>query len=338
MGKKNLKPEYRARALTLMEEGHSSASVAKRFDVHYTTINRLVKHSQERGYIEHNTSTGRPASLTDRDKRRVVHEVISGKTPTAAQVHRRDYKHVSITTVYKALHEVGYTGHMRISKPLLTPVHKQKRLGWARQHQWSDEEWSKVIFSDEFKFNLVNSDGRSWCWRRPNEELKDQHIKKTVKFGGGSVMVWGAISVYGLSELIVCDSRVDSEKYMQILQQGLIPFMEEIKDWDDGFILQQDGAPCHTSKRSLAWLDENNVDVLPWIPQSADMNPIEHCWAYLEAKLRQRPLLPTNLTQLTAALHEEWAKIPASYITALYESMPRRIDAVIKVKGGYTKY
>ena len=103
------------------------------------------------------------------------------------------------------------------------------------------------------------------------------------------------------------------------------------------FIFQQDGAPCHTSNRSLAWLDEENIDVLPWIPQSADMNPIEHCWARLEAKLRQRPLLPTNVTQLVAALEEEWAKTPTSYITALYESMPLRIEAVMKAKGGYTK-
>jgi len=35
---------------------------------------------------------------------------------------------------------------------------------------------------------------------------------------------------------------------------------------------------------------------------------------------------------------EEWNKIPAETCQNLIESMPRRIEAVIKAKGGHTKY
>ena len=35
---------------------------------------------------------------------------------------------------------------------------------------------------------------------------------------------------------------------------------------------------------------------------------------------------------------EVWKKIPAEKCQKLIESMPRRIEAVIKAKGGYTKY
>jgi hypothetical protein len=35
---------------------------------------------------------------------------------------------------------------------------------------------------------------------------------------------------------------------------------------------------------------------------------------------------------------EEWNKIPAEVCQGLIESMPRRVEAVLKAKGGYTKY
>ena len=75
-----------------------------------------------------------------------------------------------------------------------------------------------------------------------------------------------------------------------------------------------------------------------WAPQSPDMNPNEHVWAYLKSKLRQRPSLPGNNAELEAALHDEWAKIPFSFITALYDSMPRRVTALMAAKGCCTKY
>ena len=34
----------------------------------------------------------------------------------------------------------------------------------------------------------------------------------------------------------------------------------------------------------------------------------------------------------------EWEKIPAEECQKLIESMPRRIQAVLRAKGGYTKY
>ncbi len=34
----------------------------------------------------------------------------------------------------------------------------------------------------------------------------------------------------------------------------------------------------------------------------------------------------------------DWEKIPLAYLEKLVESMPRRIEVVIKAKGGATKY
>ncbi|GBN48640.1 hypothetical protein AVEN_247046-1, partial [Araneus ventricosus] len=58
--------------------------------------------------------------------------------------------------------------------------------------------WKSVLFADESKFNTFGSDGRIMVWRRKNEELNPKNLVGTVKYGGGSVLVWGCISASGL--------------------------------------------------------------------------------------------------------------------------------------------
>jgi hypothetical protein len=41
---------------------------------------------------------------------------------------------------------------------------------------------------------------------------------------------------------------------------------------------------------------------------------------------------------LWAALVEEWGNIEIDYIEKLYESMPRRVEALLLAKGGHTKH
>lgn len=77
---------------------------------------------------------------------------------------------------------------------------------------------------------------------------------------------------------------------------------------------------------------------MDWPPQSADLNPIEHLWDYLKKRLGEYNEPPTSMAQLWERVQVEWENIPASVCQKLIESMPRRVEAVLKAKGGYTKY
>ena len=52
------------------------------------------------------------------------------------------------------------------------------------------DAWSAVIWSDESAFSLVMGK-QGYVRRRAGEELDDKMLSKTVKHGGGSVVVWG---------------------------------------------------------------------------------------------------------------------------------------------------
>jgi hypothetical protein len=54
--------------------------------------------------------------------------------------------------------------------------------------------------------------------------------------------------------------------------------------------------------------------------------------------VRNRFPPPTSLKQLEAVLQEEWHKITPETVQNLYESIPRRIAAVLKAKGGPAPY
>jgi acid phosphatase class B len=77
---------------------------------------------------------------------------------------------------------------------------------------------------------------------------------------------------------------------------------------------------------------------MKWPTQSPDLNPIEHLWWYFRKELDEYEIPPSSQHQLWERYETEWEKIPKEVCQNLIESMPRRVEAVLRVKGGHTKY
>ena len=70
---------------------------------------------------------------------------------------------------------------------------------------------------------------------------------------------------------------------------------------------------------------------------SPDLNPIENLWRIVGKELdKDKPKSKNNLTH--SILHVGHQKIMLGTLQSLVESMPQRLEAVIKAKGGSTKY
>jgi hypothetical protein len=226
-----------------------------------------------------------------------------------------------------------------LKKPLLSKHHKKKRLEWAKKYSsWTEVDWEKVLFTDESKIELRPVIGDGKVWRRVGESLHEDCIDTTVKHGGGNVMVWGCIGNSNPGELYFVEDKLTGEQYIKILQTTMLPSAKKLIGED--FIFQEDNDPKHGGENGCKivkkWLTDNKIIRLNWPAQSPDMNPIEHVWGMLKRRLA--PLKPKNLEELRANIKQEFKNIDKQYVSDLIKSMPRRVQALIKAKGGHTKY
>lgn len=340
-------PDTIASIKVRISRGESSRQIASSLGVSKSTVNKI------RGSLGQDTprpKAGQKPKLSDRDKTQVASLIRRGEARTAteaAKIFNQDLpedKRVCAQTVRRALVAKRLECRNNKKRPALKPSHRRARLAWAQEHrEWTVDDWKRVVWSDETKVNRICSDGVQYGWVEVGDALSDRAVTETVKFGGGSVMVWGCMSWLGAGILHKVVGRMDSHQYIDILKAGLLPTIENIgRDPElpppDQLIFQQDNDPKHTAGITKAWFEEEGIKTLKWPAQSPDLNPIEHLWAHLKRKLGEYRESPGGVHDLWHRLKEEWVKIPKEVCQSLIESMPRRIGAVIKAKGGHTKY
>ena len=81
----------------------------------------------------------------------------------------------------------------------------------------------------------------------------------------------------------------------EILDKNLLQSTQDLR-LGRKFTFQQDNDPMRTAKTMQEWLRDKSLNVLEWLSQSLDLNPIKPLWRDL--KLAVQLLPPSNLTEL----------------------------------------
>ena len=89
---------------------------------------------------------------------------------------------VSISSTRRRLRKAGHIVRKPRNKPRLTSQCKKARLEFASIHKdWTAEQWSEAIFSDESWFRLHRSEGRVYVRRIAEEGFMEDCVLPTVK-------------------------------------------------------------------------------------------------------------------------------------------------------------
>ncbi|KAI0997520.1 hypothetical protein K3495_g10668 [Podosphaera aphanis] len=206
---------------------------------------------------------------------------------------------ISVDTVRQTLKKAGLKAVVKKKKPKLTAKQKKDRLDFAMAHKyWTTDDWKCAVWSDETKINRLQSDGRSWTWKRRGRGLIEREVEETLKFGGGHIMIWGCMLWEGTGNMCKIDGLMDQHLYTEILEEDLLQTLVEYGKPPESVIFMQDNDPKHTSKKARQFLRGHSLAVLPWPANSPDLNSIEHLWNYIKKRLKDYPQPPNEILEL----------------------------------------
>jgi hypothetical protein len=149
--------------------------------------------------------------------------------------------------------------------------------------------------------------GRVYVWRTPKEAYNPECLVPTGKHGGGSMMVWAAISWYSI--LLVPWPNYCKGVRGQVGLSGASHDPHVISE--QRYSSPRLQCPINTAETVQSWFQEHKgkLQHLPWPAQSPDLNITEPLWSVLEARVRTRFPASTSLKKLEDVLQEEWYKI-----------------------------
>ena len=218
----------------------------------YKQISQLVGRSENMitNALKHkkNIETrGRPKKTTKETDRYIARSAKRDPFISSVKILKEIDSNISSRTVRRRLQENNLHGRSARKVPLLSKKNIIQRIKFAKQHmEWNPEKWRNLLWSDESKFNLFGSDGRTYVRRPPNKELSSKYTKKTVKHGGGNIMVWACFSWHGVGPIHWIRETMMKEVYRDILSNVMFPYADE--NMPLIWLFQQDNDPKHTSK------------------------------------------------------------------------------------------
>ena len=230
--RRHLPNDARLRAIRMLEAGMRQVEVARRLGVPQSVISRLRTRLAQTNSTLDRRRSGRSRSTSQAQDLFLRTSALRSRSVSAEQLREclsRTGTRVSVQAVRNRLHSAGLRAWRPYVEVPLSQRHRHARLAWTRQHRrWTNQQWATVLFTDESRFLLDMLDRRRHVWRRRGERYTNCAIVEHDRYKGGSLMVWGGISVRSRTELLVPNGTLKGQRYInEVLQPVVFPFVQQ---------------------------------------------------------------------------------------------------------------
>lgn len=332
-----LTPRRRSRAVGMLESGWAARAVAREFQVSHTSISNLKRKWEMELSVDRRSGSGKPRLTSVAEDQALLQYVRDNPFTDSRSAIAATGFSGSARTARRRLAEEGLHRHIAAVKEILTPRHCQARVEFAERYLREDNQfWRNVIFSDEKTFQSTKS-GHVKVYRPKNRRFDPKYVCQRARSGRFSVHAWAWISCSGPGVIWQIDGNLTGPQYRSILSDVMLPSVNVLHP--PNFIYQHDNSSIHTSAVVRQWIEENNLQILPWPARSPDLNPIENICAYIKMQLESiYDAHPANQVALWDRIQHIWDEITDDQCRHLVESMPDRLRIVVDNNGQWTGY
>ena len=231
---------------------------------------------------------------------------------------------------------------------LLSDADKKKRLDACRRlkARMTTDKVARTWFSDEKVFTVQTptntQNDRVYAAVSAKRDVPPERLLKGRKHFSPSVMVSVAVSKRGKTSLVFVQpgAKINSTYYCDHVLEGNGLLRDIRRLSGNHFIFQQDGAPAHRSRQTVAFLNMKVPEFIEpnnWPPNSPDLNPVDYSiWGALQQLVYRQKI--RDLDHLKEVLTSCWEQISQDLIDKAIDQWLRRISLVIRARGGHIEH
>lgn len=256
---------------------------------------------------------------------------------------------LSKTAVHKVIHEdLRLKCLKKMSAQQLTDASKLTRLVRCKQllRQYPQHKVNFIWFTDEKLFTVAepmnSQNDRLYVTSGTRKKnVPANRLLKTRPTFSKSIMVSIAVSSLGCTELIFVEPgvKINGAYYRDVLlTKQMLPAIRKMSG--DYYIFQQDSAPAHRAKDTVAMLKRETpefISPLLWPPNSPDLNPVDYkIWGILQDRVYRTRI--RDIDHLKQRLIAEWSRFDQGIIDCAVIQWRQRLSACVRAAGGHFEY
>ena len=316
-----------------------------------TSFSRVYERFQNNG-IKGTFNVGhvRGVNKTDEDKIKLIENHFV-QHPMDSVAQAATVLDIPKSTIYHILRNKTKMKPYKIMlSQKLTVLQKEQRLALC---QWileqSDETLSQVIFRDEKWFQLSQHPNRQntryWSFSKPEfvYDVKTLHVAKCMAF---VIVVEGEAHLFWHVDENDKNVKVDTDQYIKSVEDVIENL--NFRKLHSTYIWQQDGASCHTAKKTLAFLKRifkdriisrwANIEGMPeWSANSPDLNPLDFCfWGMAMAEVWKQK--PETIPALKKVVEDFFKNLGPDFIKNCVLNIRRRAQFCVQENGGHFEH
>jgi len=299
--------ELRERVVTTYitaKGAESYESVAERFKVGVASVSRWLRLHRETGSVAPKPMGGDRRSAPIAEEATAMLDVMIRDDPTwttselSVELGHALGIELSRTTVGRMLYILGFSYKRGVSRP---PAAWRPEVITRRETfiaQQGDMDVEKLVFLDESGF--IVGMNRLYGWAPVGEQAI---ISAETK--GERLSVVGAMSVNGSRGMMSFSGTLNTDVMVTYVNNVLGPNLLP------GDIVVLDGLSVHRSDQVRQAIESFGAKILVLPPYSPELNPIEHLWSTLKARVRA--MGPVTWKRLEELVGQVWLGLNAEF-------------------------